>query len=174
MFNSRHQNCFFDIVWIKAGHVVLKASNGKYIMATATGHMKATSDTVTDLEIFRISLVNRPILVLKCEYGLVGYKNKANYKLECNKSTFNVIMLEESEDLTGYYCLKGSHGLYWDIGSDNTLSANSTIPTKFSIELLPNNRMLIKGPNGCYLKGEQSGSLTSNIQEPKAATQLEF
>lgn len=38
-------------------------------MAAATGHMRAVSDNVTDLEIFRISLVNRPILVLKCEYG---------------------------------------------------------------------------------------------------------
>ncbi len=69
--------------------------------------MKAISEAITDLEIFRISLVNRPILVLKCEYGLVGYKNKTNFKLECNKSTFNVILLEESNDLNGYYCLKG-------------------------------------------------------------------
>ena len=69
--------------------------------------MKATSESITDLEIFRISLVNRPILVLKCEYGLVGYKNKTNFKLECNKSTFNVILLEESNDLNGFYCLKG-------------------------------------------------------------------
>jgi hypothetical protein len=69
---------------------------------------------------------------------------------------------------------KGSHGLYWDLGSDFTLSANNILPAKFSFELLPNNRMLIKGPNGCYLKGEQSGGLTSNIQDPKLATQWEF
>ena len=96
------------MIWIKTGHVVLRAANGKFVSATATGHMRATSDTVTDLEIFRLSLVNRPILVLKCEYGLVGYKNKANYKLECNKSQFNVVMLEESDDLDGSYCLKGT------------------------------------------------------------------
>lgn len=153
---------------------MFKATNGKYVMAAATGHMRAVSDNISDLEIFRISLVNRPILVLKCEYGLVGYKNKTSYKLESNKSTFNVIMLEESPELNGFYCFKGSHGLYWDIGSDNTLSANSKTSTKFSIELLPNNRMLIKGPNGCYLKGEQSGSITSNIQDSKLATQWEF
>ena len=79
------------------------------MLAAATGHMKAVSETITDLEIFRISLVNRPILVLKCEYGLVGYKNKANYKLECNKSTFNVIMREEVEDTLGFYSLKGKY-----------------------------------------------------------------
>jgi len=65
----RQANCLFDIFWVKAGHIVFKAANGKYAMAAATGHMRAVSDNVTDLEIFRISLVNRPILVLKCEYG---------------------------------------------------------------------------------------------------------
>ena len=89
------------------GHVVLKACNSKYVTAAATGHMRAISESPSDLELFRISLVNRPILVLKCEYGLVGYKNKKSYKIECNKSTFNVIMLEESADQKGYYCLKG-------------------------------------------------------------------
>lgn len=146
----RAPSCLFDMVWIKAGHVVLRAANGKYVSAAATGHMRATSDTVSDLEVFRVSLVNRPILVLKCEYGLIGYKNRTGYKLECNKSTFNVIMLEECDD--GYYTFKGSHGLYWDIGSDNSLSANSTVKNRFSMELLPNNKMLIRGPNGCYLK----------------------
>lgn len=95
------------MIWLKAGHVALRAANGKFVSAAATGHMRAISDLVTDLEVFRLSLVNRPILVLKCEYGLVGYKNKTNFKLECNKSTFNVIMLEESNDLNGFYYLKG-------------------------------------------------------------------
>ena len=108
LFNaSRGASCLFELIWIKAGHVALKASNDKYVMAAATGHMKAISDNVTDLETFKISLVNRPILVLKCEYGLIGYKNKTTYKLECNKSTFNVIMVEESKEETGYYYLKG-------------------------------------------------------------------
>lgn len=110
LFNSylknREFNCLFEICWVKSGHVVMKAANGKYLTAAATGHMRAVSENITDMEIFRISLVNRPILVLKCEYGLVGYKNKTSYKLECNKSTFNVIMLEESEN--GCYHLKGN------------------------------------------------------------------
>lgn len=59
----------FDIYWVKAGHIVFKASNGKYLLAAATGHMRAVSDNISDLEIFKVSLVNRPILVLKCDYG---------------------------------------------------------------------------------------------------------
>lgn len=172
--DGKQPSCLFELIWIRSGHVVLRASNGKYVSAAATGHMKATSDTVTDLEIYKVSLVNRPILVLKCDYGFVGYKNKTSYKLECNKSSFNVIMLESANDSTGSYYLKGSHGSYWEICPDNTLSATSAVPTKFCIELLPNNRMIIKGPNGCYLKGEQNGCLTMNLQDSKNATQWEF
>lgn len=107
-------NIYFDLIWLRAGHVALRAANGKFVSSAATGHMRASSDMITDLEVFRISLVNRPILVLKCEYGLVGYKNKTNFKLECNKSTFNVIMLEESIDSLGYYYLKGlTHIFYY-------------------------------------------------------------
>lgn len=69
--------------------------------------MKALSDSIADTEIFRISIINRPILVLKCEYGLIGYKNQTGYKLECNKSTFNVILVEECNDKSGCYYLKG-------------------------------------------------------------------
>lgn len=54
------------------------------------------------------------------------------------------------------------------------MSANSTTASKFNIELLPNNKMLIKGPNGCYIKGEQNGGLTANVQDSKSATQWEF
>jgi hypothetical protein len=160
--------------WIRAGHVVLKASNGRYVTAAATGHMKASSESAGDLEVFRIALVNRPILVLKCDFGLVGYKNKTGYKLECNKATFNVVLLEESPDHAGYYYFKGSHCLYWDIGADFGVTATSQQPAAFSIELVPNNRMVIKGPNGCYLKGEQSGSLTCSAQDSRSATQWEF
>ncbi len=80
-------------------------------MAPATGHMRAVSENIADLETFRISLVNRPILVLKCEHGLVGYKNKANFKLECNKSTFDVIVLHEVEDTLGFVSFKGNSSL---------------------------------------------------------------
>ena len=69
--------------------------------------MKALNDSCGETEIFRFSLINRPILVLKCEYGLIGYKNKTGYRLECNKSAFNVIILEECPDKSGCYYFKG-------------------------------------------------------------------
>jgi hypothetical protein len=60
-------------------------------------------------------------------------------------------------------------------GSTTQLSANGTkTASRFSIELLPNNRMLIKGPNGLYLKGQQNGSISCSAVDSRQATQWEF
>jgi hypothetical protein len=95
------------MTWVKPGHIVLRAANKKYVSAVATGHMKAVDDTVAVSNIFRICLVNRQILILKCDYGFIGYKNKASFKLESNRSTYNVILLEDDKEHSGYYYLKG-------------------------------------------------------------------
>jgi hypothetical protein len=107
MHSSSNQNSCFDLKWIKPGHVVICAPNGKYISAVATGHMKAVDDTITDANMFRICLANRPTFILKCDYGFVGYKNKTTYKLESNRSAYDVVLLEETKDHTGFYNLKG-------------------------------------------------------------------
>jgi hypothetical protein len=83
---------------MRAGYVALRASieghhnnddDLRYVSCSATGHMRACANQcASEQELFRLHLVNRPILVLRCEYGLVGYKNKTNYKLECNKVIF--------------------------------------------------------------------------------------
>ncbi len=52
--------------------------------------------------------------------------------------------------------------------------ANSKIATKFSIELLANNRMVIKAPNGFYLIGEQNGNVSATADNFKHATQWEL
>jgi hypothetical protein len=68
----------------------------------------------------------------------------------------------------------GSHGGFWDIGADNNLYANNKNPIKFSIELMANNRLLIKAPNGFYLKGEQNGNVSASAENVKQATHWEF
>ena len=45
-------------------------------------------------------LINRPILVLKCEQGFVGYKTPGSTRLECNKAayaTIQVIITRETD-----------------------------------------------------------------------------
>jgi hypothetical protein len=69
--------------------------------------MKAVDDSITESNVFRIRLVNRQILILKCDYGFIGYKNNTSYKLESNRSTYNVILLEDDKDHSGYYYFKG-------------------------------------------------------------------
>jgi hypothetical protein len=91
--NNDNGRSLFDIVWIRPGYVALRTQcdgstrmEPKYVSCSATGNMRAcANDCNSEQELFRLHLVNRPILVLKCEYGLVGYKNKTSYKLECNK-----------------------------------------------------------------------------------------
>ena len=38
-------------------------------------------------------LINRPILVLKCEQGFVGYKSPGSTRLECNKAAYATIQV---------------------------------------------------------------------------------
>lgn len=39
----------------------------------------------------------RPILVLKCEQGYVGYKSNGLFRLECNKASYETIGVERKE-----------------------------------------------------------------------------
>jgi fascin 1 len=45
----------------------------------------------------------RPILVLKCEQGFVGYKSASSNKLECNKATYETIMVERGDKGIVYF-----------------------------------------------------------------------
>lgn len=45
----------------------------------------------------------RPILVLKCEQGFVGYKSPQSPKLECNKASYETIQVERSEKGVVYF-----------------------------------------------------------------------
>jgi hypothetical protein len=93
------------------GHVAFQASNGKYIIPHATGHMRAISDQLNSAENnFSLKFINRPFCVFKCDFGYVSYRNKQSRILECNKSIFTLFTLEEPDDGTntdGIIYLKG-------------------------------------------------------------------
>jgi len=93
------------------GHVVFQASNGKYVIPHATGHMRAIGDQLNSNEsYFILKFINRPFCVLKCDFGYVAYRNKQARILECNKSVFTLFTLEEPDDGTnqdGIVYLKG-------------------------------------------------------------------
>ncbi|CAF0815102.1 unnamed protein product [Adineta steineri] len=156
------------------GHVVFQASNGKYIIPHATGHMRAIGDQINLNEnSFLLKFINRPFCVFKCDFGYVSYRNKQSRLLECNKSIFTLFTLEESDD--GIVHFKGSDGMYWEILSDLTISVTGHEPSKFMLELCStHSRIIIKAPNGMYLRAEQNGSIQATCEYSRQATQWEF
>lgn len=94
----RSSNALFDLIWQKDGSVAFRANNGRYVITKRSGHLFANSDVIDDDTCkYYFYLVNRPILVLKCDQGFVGYKSAGNPKLECNKATYETIRVERGE-----------------------------------------------------------------------------
>lgn len=93
------------------GRITFQASNGKFIVPYAAGHMRAVSDQISSNDAyFLIRFINRPFCVFKCDFGHIGYRSKQSRILECNKSLFTLFTIEEPDDRThneGIAYLKG-------------------------------------------------------------------
>ena len=63
----------------------------------------------SDRERFHVTIINRAQLVLRCEYGFVGFRSDAHPRIECNKTTYDVLSVEHSggENAEYMYFLKG-------------------------------------------------------------------
>ena len=147
----------FDIVWM-GPMIALRALNGKYVTVKPNGQMAATSPEITDQCKFVFEFLNRPILVLRGEFGFVGVKGASGI-LECNRSHYDLIVVEGS---AGSYQLRGVSGKYWKVESDGTLSVNGDKPVDFYFELRAHTHMCILTPNGQYIKGEQNGGFSAS------------
>lgn len=65
--------------------------------------------------------------------------------------------------------------MYWDLLSDSNISVTGYEPSKFILELCSAySRVVIKAPNGMYLRAEQNGSIQATCQYNRQATQWEF
>ena len=71
---------------------------GKYIGNKKSGHLYANCENKEDNTKYFFYLINRPILVLKCDQGFVGYKAAGSVKLECNKASYETIQVERAEE----------------------------------------------------------------------------
>ena len=81
---------------------------------------------------------------------------------------------EIKTNLIFFFC-SGADGSYWELLNDSTISTTGCEPSKFSFELCSTySRILIKAPNGKYLRAEQNGSVQANVQNVQQATQWEF
>lgn len=154
--DTRLESTNFSIEWM-GPMIALKASNGKYVSIKPNGQMSANSAEITDNCKFVFEFINRPILVLRGDYGFVGVKGNSG-TLECNRSQYDVFGVVGN---AGTYQIKGANGKYFKIETDNTLSINGDSPTDFFFEIRAPSRMVIIAPNGKFLKGQQNGGFTA-------------
>jgi fascin 1/2 len=168
---KKSSNALFELKWIDDGSVSFRANNGKYVACKRSGHLYANCDAPDENSKFYFYLINRPILVLKCEQGYVGYKTNACPRLECNKATYETIQVERDEK--GIVHFKGQAGKYWAVTGDE-VTADGDIPHKFSIELKEPTRICIKTSAGHYLNAEKNGMFRVGDCNIENATKWEF
>lgn len=81
-------------------------------------------------------------MVLKCEQGFVGYKAPSNPKLECNKATYETILVERAQK--GVVNLKAHSGKYWRIDGEG-IAVDADAPAEgFYLELREPTRICIR------------------------------
>lgn len=163
------ETALFSVEWM-GPLIALKASNGKYVSVKPNGQMAVNSATVEDNCKFVFEFINRPILVIKGEYGFVGVKGSSG-TLDCNRSQYDVFGVVGN---AGTYQIKGANGKYFRIEADNTLSINGDSPTDFFFELRAPSRMLIVTSTGKYLKGQQTGGFTATGDSIASNTLWEY
>jgi hypothetical protein len=161
----------FDLETNDQGQVAIKACNGKYVTAKLNGSLYATSDKPDAKELFYMTLINRPILILRCEFGFTGFKTPNNPRVECNKSTStDLIYLEHTTGKSAEYYLKGGNGKYWSVQSDGMINSDSDAPEGFIFQLIGQSKMVIRSAKSdcMYIKGEQNGIFCANVDITKA------
>lgn len=105
LFRGRSSNALFDLIWHEDGSVSFRGNNGKLVGTKKSGHLYANcDDAAEDKARYFFYLVNRPVLVLKCEQGFVGYKAAAgSSRLECNKASYETIQVERADNGTVHF-----------------------------------------------------------------------
>ncbi|XP_015512233.1 protein singed [Neodiprion pinetum] len=173
--HKRSSNALFDLVWQEAdGTVALRANNGKFLATKRSGHLYANADAAGDSEAskFYFYLMNRPVLVLRCEQGFVGLKSNASPKLECNKASYETIRVERCD--RGIVRFKGQNGKYWHADSEGVTSDADVPSDGFYLELREPSRICIKSTDGRYLSAGKNGVFRLGDTDYESATKWEF
>jgi len=167
---KKSSNALFDLIWHTDGTVSFRASNGRCLAAKKSGHLYANAEEDDAAAKFYFQLINRPILVLRCEQGFVGYKSSSSAKLECNKATYETIHVERGE--RGQVFFKGQNGLY--LCPEEGVSATSQQPYPLYLELREPTRLCIKDQEGRYLRAQKNGFFDFGTTDVALATYWDF
>ena len=147
----------FLLEWV-GNKITLKASNGKYLSPKMSGALVASADAAAEKEQFNLGIVNRPLLVLRGEFGYIGMRSGVS-KVECNRGNYDVLHLVFEDN---HYKIKAKNGKFFTVDNDNAIiaSGDEAGGDSFAIILKDTKHMYIKAVrNGMYLKGDQSGGL---------------
>lgn len=145
------------------------ASNGKYVTVKSNGGLIANGAGKEPESVFTLTIINRPELVLRGQFGFVGLKG-ASGRVEVNKSRPEIFKLECKK---GAYSLS-SGGKYWTVDPDG-VAATSAVPVTFYLEFTERSKFLIKhADSGKYLEGEQNGGYRATGTASNANTLWEY
>jgi len=135
-----------------------------------TGALNCSSESCGDKEKFKMTILNRPIMILKGEFGFLGLKNN---KIEANRPIYDAFELDQADN--GLYTFKGSNGKYWTTdGGQVMCTGEKGEATGFQLQLLGNSKIAIKTSADQYLRGENNGVLSATGTEVKNDTKFEF
>ena len=151
--------------------IALKAHNDKYITSSSGGKLIPAGDSTSDSNtLFTLQLMNRPILVLRCEHGYVG---QSNDKIHCNRGAYDAMMVEGEGE--GKYRLKTSAGKSWKIDESSHLVQSPPSDRElFVFELFTKNKMRIRAANGKYLKGDHNGTISASATQDDRSILWEY
>merc|ERR1712233_50228 len=150
----------------------MKAESGKFVGAKKSGHLFANMAALEDNSRFFFYLTNRPIMILKCEQGFVGYRMATSVKLDCNKASYATFQVERAEG--GLVHFKGQNGKYWQV-SDGGIACDSETPSQgFYLELREPTKVCIKTSGGNYLVEKRNGGFNVGGTDESEATRWEW
>lgn len=145
------------------------APNGKYLTVKPSGAMIANGDGSEAEAVFVMSLINRPQMMLRGQYGFCGIKGDSG-RIEVNKSKGEVFTLTACN---GCYNISDKYGKFWSYDADG-VHCNSASPMEFYLEFVERSKCVIKTADGKYLKGEQAGGFRVNGTKPEINTLWEY
>ncbi|XP_069757822.1 fascin-like isoform X3 [Narcine bancroftii] len=148
--------------------VIIKTGDGKILTTQSTGQLGVGHSTADDSQEFILKLVNRPLLILKSDFGFVAF-GSGTQRLDGNRPMYEASRMTSDED--GYYQFKlVSTDKYWELDKDGYITGTGEQPINFIIQLVGSNVLILKGPNGKYIITHQSGDFKATGEDAKSAT----
>ncbi|CAH2236495.1 jg21255 [Pararge aegeria aegeria] len=172
--DNKSSNALFELDWQGDGAVAFRANNGKYLMTKRSGHLYANADAIDDNCKYYFYLINRPILVLKCDQGFVGPKGVRLELQPLTRSWLERVRKTAAARRTSPHVPAGQNGKYWHADSE-AVTCDSDSPQPFHLELREPTRLAIRAAAPpLYLAAAKNGNFRLASPDLAAATHWEY